>query len=310
MIVDIQALFTFVVVVFLCQFPQVTPHPIPVDESSYQSLPQMPSGPGQVVRQDYRPHPPQGGMPRPQYGDMSRPQYGNGSHPQHGEMQYRPYGGSPHSQDRDLEEKDSPPNSTQPGHAQFVPHTDPVTRTPIQDPPNPPYTGGVMGNSPVVPYAPRTVPGVPQGRGGGRGMFQLAISDQQWQQQQQQHHRQPLPRAHSTPERQESDVSSDSVLPSPMTSRPGQDSMTYGSDVSFQPNQRYIGDEINREIRHEAHQYKKAAEQGVPAPDDIDESIWPFDPNLECPHCGKRFRRGQIREYRYHLDDEHAPSLM
>ena len=43
-------------------------------------------------------------------------------------------------------------------------------------------------------------------------------------------------------------------------------------------------------------------------PDDIDESIWPFDPNLECPHCGKRFRRGQILEYRYHLDDEHAPS--
>ena len=25
------------------------------------------------------------------------------------------------------------------------------------------------------------------------------------------------------------------------------------------------------------------------APDDIDENVWPFDPNLECPHCGKRF---------------------
>ena len=23
--------------------------------------------------------------------------------------------------------------------------------------------------------------------------------------------------------------------------------------------------------------------------DDIDENVWPFDPNLECPHCGKRF---------------------
>ena len=162
-----------------------------------------------------------------------------------------------------------------------------------------------MGNSPANPYTPQTVPGVPQGRGVGRGMLQLGLSNQQQQQQQQ--YRQPLPRAHSTPERQESDVSSESILPSPMNSRPGQDSMTYGSDTSFQPNQRYIGDEINREISHEARQYKKAVEQGVPAPDDIDESIWPFDPNLECAHCGKKFRRGQIREYRYHLDDEHAP---
>ena len=98
-------------------------------------------------------------------------------------------------------------------------------------------------------------------------------------------------------------------LPSPMH-LPVQHSLSSDSDTSFQPNQRYIGDGINREIRHEARQYKKAVEQGVPAPDDVDESVWPFDPNLECPHCGKRFRRGQIREYRYHLDDEHSPSLM
>ena len=30
---------------------------------------------------------------------------------------------------------------------------------------------------------------------------------------------------------------------------------------------------INSEINHETHQYKKAVEQGVPAPDEIDESI-------------------------------------
>ena len=98
-------------------------------------------------------------------------------------------------------------------------------------------------------------------------------------------------------------------LPSPMH-LPVQHSLSSDSETSFQPNRRYIGDGINREIRHEARQYKKAVEQGVPAPDSIDENVWPFDPNLECPHCGKRFRRGQIREYRYHLDDEHAPSLM
>ena len=259
-----KALFTFIVVVFLCHLSKVTSRPIPVDES-YQSLPQMPSGPGQVVCQDYRPHLPHGVIPRPQYGNGSRPPYDA--------MRYRPHGGNPHSQDRDLEDKDSPPCSTQPGHVQFIPHTDPVTRTPSQDPRSPPYTGGVMGNSPANPYTPQTAPGVPQGRGGDRGMLHMTLSDQQWLQQQQ--HRHPVPRTHSTPERQETNVSSDSILPSPMTYHPGQHSMTYGSDTSFQPNQRYIGDEINREITHEACQYKKAVEQGVPAPDDIDVSIWP-----------------------------------
>ena len=66
--------------------------------------------------------------------------------------------------------------------------------------------------------------------------------------------------------------------------------MTYGSDTSFQPNQGYIGDEINHEISHEARQYKKAAEQEVPAPDDIDESIWPsnkkdVEPNVVSSQC-------------------------
>ena len=161
-----------------------------------------------------------------------------------------------------------------------------------------------MGNSPVVPYTPQTVLGVPQGRGVGRGMLQMSLSDLQWQQQQQQQQqqrRQPFPRARSTPERQENDINSEIILPKPMCLRLEQDL------IPFQPNQGYIGDEINREISDEARQYKKAVEQGVPAPDDIDESIWPFDPNLVCPHCGKRFRRGQIRKYRYHLDDEHSP---
>ena len=279
-----KVLFTFIVVVFLCQLPQVPPHPIPMDES-YQSLPQMPSGPGQVVCQDYKPHPPHGVMPRPQYGDMPRPQYGYGLRPQYDKMQYRPHGGNPHSQDRDLEGKDSTPSSTQPGHTHFVPHTDPVTRTPFQDPRSPPYTGGVVVSSAVVPYTPQTVPGVPQDRGVGRGMLPLGLTHQQWKQQQQQH-RQPLPRVHSTPERQETDVSSDSILPSPMTYHPGQHSMTYVSDTSSQPNQRYIGDEINREIRHEARQYKKAIEQGVPAPDDIDVSIWPSSRKDVEPNVG------------------------
>ena len=240
-IVDIQ---DSIVVAFFCQHSQVTCHLIQAEDSSYQSLPQMPSSPGQTVQQDCRPHPPNGGMPYPQYGNVSHPQYGNGSRPQHEDMQYRPYGGNLHLRDSDLEGKDSPPNSTQPGHAQFLLNVN------------------------------------------------VGRLSQQWQQQQQ--HFQSLPQAHSTLELEESDVSVDSILPSPMTYHPGQDAMTYGHDTSFQPNQRYIGDEINREISPEARQYKKlnVVEQGVPAPDDIDESIWSssikdLDPNvgsLQC-HC-------------------------
>ena len=55
-----------------------------------------------------------------------------------------------------------------------------------------------------------------------------------------------------------------------MTSRPGQDSpMARDSDISFDTSLDFE-DEINRKIRHEVHQYKKA----VPAPGDIDDSIW------------------------------------
>ena len=73
-IVDPQA---FVYIYCCClplSTPQLAPHPIPAEESSHQSLPQKPSGPGQAVRLDYRPHQPHGGMTRPQYGDMPRPQ--------------------------------------------------------------------------------------------------------------------------------------------------------------------------------------------------------------------------------------------
>ena len=133
----------------------------------------------------------------------------------------------------------------------------------------------------------QSLPRMPSGPGQvvhqGTVLLQLGPS---YQQQQQQQCRQPLPRAHSTPEHQESDVSSENILPSPMASRPRQHSMTYDSDTSFQPNQRYIGDGINRENRHEAHQYKKAVEQGVPAPDDVDESIWPSSRQDVEPNVG------------------------
>ena len=55
-----------------------------------------------------------------------------------------------------------------------------------------------------------------------------------------------------------------------MTSRPEQDSpMASDLDISFHTALDFE-DEINHKIRHEVHQYKKA----VPAPDDIDDSIW------------------------------------
>ena len=65
-------------------------------------------------------------------------------------------------------------------------------------------------------------------------------------------------------------------------------------------NQKYIGEDINREIRHEARRYKEGNVAVEPANAGAEE--WPFDPNLTCTFCGTMFRRGQIREFHYHID--------
>ena len=97
-------------------------------------------------------------------------------------------------------------------------------------------------------------------------------------------------------------------LPAPLHHRV-QMSLSSDSDTSFQPNRRYIGDGINREIKQQAKHYKQGMQRGLPVADEVDEELWPYDPNLDCPHCGKRFRHGQIREFRYHINDEHPTSL-
>lgn len=105
-------------------------------------------------------------------------------------------------------------------------------------------------------------------------------------------------------QRQESSVSpsTEGSLPMPLT-RPGavvplNDSLSSG----FEANQRYIGEGINSEIKHEAHRYKKSDEAVVAAPAQADDEDWPLDPYLTCPYCHVVFRRGQMREYRYHID--------
>jgi hypothetical protein len=259
----------------------------------------------------------QNDQPCPQY-DQSHPHYGQ-THPVYGDNQKWQQEqrvvrtAQTHSPENDLTEKDSPPNSTQPvGQEQYV-------RQPSQAGPQ------RVGRTHYTPS--QTVPGIPAGMGAGRGV--LALSNQQW-------HTAPptsLPRSHSTPDRQDSDRSSDSVLPSPMSRPPPLDSFSSqpsipadhrhgdkcidvdmqlqsipsGPDSSFQADKRYIGDRINREIEHEAKKYKEGQQKGVPVADEVDEKVWPYDPNLVCPHCGKRFRHGQIREFRYHIDDEHSP---
>ena len=72
-------------------------------------------------------------------------------------------------------------------------------------------------------------------------------------------------------------------------------------------NQRYIGEDINREICHEARRYKEGNVAVEPVIADAEE--WPFDPNLMCTFCGTMFRRGQIREFRYHIDECTACSM-
>ena len=75
----------------------------------------------------------------------------------------------------------------------------------------------------------------------------------------------------------------------------------------FKANRRYIGEDINREIRHEARRYKEGNVAVEPANAGAEE--WPFDPNLTCTFCGAMFRRGQIREFRYHIDECTARSM-
>jgi hypothetical protein len=74
-------------------------------------------------------------------------------------------------------------------------------------------------------------------------------------------------------------------------------SFTSGLDSSFHADQRYIGDHIDYNIEHEVKKYKGGQQKGVPVAGDVDEKVWPYDPNLVCPHCGKRFRHGQLREF-------------
>ena len=106
-------------------------------------------------------------------------------------------------------------------------------------------------------------------------------------------------------QRQESSVSAstESSLPLPLT-RPGAATSLDDSLVSeFEANQRYIGEGINTEIRQEARRCKKNEKGIVAAPAQADDEDWPLDPNLTCPYCYVVFRRGQMREYRYHVDE-------
>ena len=93
-------------------------------------------------------------------------------------------------------------------------------------------------------------------------------------------------------QRQESSVSpsTEGSLPMPLTQP--------GVVPSLQP---YVSEDIDSEIRHEAHCYK-GDEKAVPTPVPDDEE-WPLDPNLTCPYCNTVFRRGQMQEFRHHIDD-------
>ena len=93
-------------------------------------------------------------------------------------------------------------------------------------------------------------------------------------------------------QRQESSVSpsTEGSLPMPLT-RPG----------AVSSSQLFISEDIDSEIRHEAHCYKgdeKAVATPVP-----DHEEWPLDPNLTCLYCNAVFRRGQMQEFRHHVDD-------
>ena len=96
-------------------------------------------------------------------------------------------------------------------------------------------------------------------------------------------------------------------LPAPLTNCRRDSEATDPVQSGFEANRRYIGEDINREIRHEARRYKEGNVAVEPANADAEE--WPFDPNLTCTFCGTMFRRGQIREFRYHIDECTARSM-
>ena len=115
-----------------------------------------------------------------------------------------------------------------------------------------------------------------------------------------QHSSEPLPSSLS-------ERSSDPSLPEPY-GRPGQFSLnpsikSVNESTLFAPNEKYIGEDINHEIQHEAKRAQKDRGEILHADSETDEQDWPFDPNLTCPKCKVVFRRGQIREYRYHVDE-------
>ena len=106
--------------------------------------------------------------------------------------------------------------------------------------------------------------------------------------------------------RQEStaSASTEGCLPLMPLTRPGNVPASPDESLySFDADQRYIGEGINTEIRREARRYKKADIGAVAAPVQADDQEWPLDPNLICPYCKVVFRRGQIREYGYHVDE-------
>ena len=105
-------------------------------------------------------------------------------------------------------------------------------------------------------------------------------------------------------QRQESSVSPSTEgslllhLTRPGAVTPLDDSLLSG----FEANQRYIGEDINSEIEHEAQCYKKGDTAVVAVPAQANDEEWPLDPNLTCPYCNVVFRRGQMREFRHHVD--------
>ena len=87
--------------------------------------------------------------------------------------------------------------------------------------------------------------------------------------------------------------STDDDLPMPLT-RPGACVVP-----SLQPN---VSEDIDSEIRYEAYRCKEAGKAEA-SPVHADDEEWPLDPNLTCPYCNVVFRRGQMREFRHHVDD-------
>ena len=73
------------------------------------------------------------------------------------------------------------------------------------------------------------------------------------------------------------------------------DSILKPSDTSLDGNQLEVG--IDHDINTAADDVKNQVGGRKGSGQD---EIAPFDPNLECPTCGKRFRIGQIQKFRHH----------